>query len=1081
MAKLSIVKASTDVTVYVFIQDSSATTGAGLTGLVYNSSGLVASYVRPLAARAALSLATQTVTGAHSDGGFVEVDATNMPGWYRLDLSDAVCATGVDFVGVALKGATNMAPVNLEIQLTTFDLNASVTQTGDSYSIVNNGTYGNAQLTRSTTPANTLTIDASNQALSNITAISDDTTAAVNLESQYDETGLTGDTFPSRQDQLGNLSSGSSGYSINASGAVVTTGSETNSYTDTYSEGVIHIVSQVGGNTDFYYEYDLSTYSGTATEFIWTGYVQTIGDSVQVQYYDWATTTYYTLETISGSPGTTTSEISLDIPVGATGTGANFGMVRMRFLSTTTTNIGTDRVRCVFNQSIGGITNGSTITLDSAATNQNFVGSNWNLVLNGQDVTGAYVSGAVVEGVSSGSGGTTFEDCYFKGATLPPGTYVRCGFGRDSGVMTAASAGDYTFIKCFSNVPGSGTPSLIFSGLGSATGINNRGWNGGSNYTLDSDCTVSHEVHEGGVQAFTTGGADVELRGIFRSATYVLSGAGTVQQVGICGPITISGAATTTVNIYGVFGVITDTSSGTSVSSVEGLSLVNINTECDTALNDYGALKPTTASRTLDVTAGGAAGIDWANIENQSTTVDLSDTAISLVDTTTTNTDMRGTNGANTTVPDAAGTAAGLHSTTDGLISTVDGKVDDIPNNTEFNARTLPSDSYLVEGDTLARVTLVDTTTDVTNDVGITSTAVDNVWDELLTGVTHNIATSAGKRLRDLASAVIISGTSPNTGGTSNTPIRIELDSNASGIDGTYDPAIINIVAGTGAGQSRQIWEYDGPNRYAYVNRDFKTVPDNTSEYVVSSNSGDTHVNEGVVAGGTNNTITLNSLASSDDNAYVGQYCFLSAGIGADQSQRVTAYNGTTKVATVEGNWTTNPVNLQTIYAMLPVDAASRTGVDSILDDTGTSGVVLANDAITADKYDQSTAHPIASADSGSTQIAREANATTNTASIITQINGIKVAKNTAISNFPFFMVLASDEVTGATGLSVTAERSIDGGSFAAATNTGTISEIGNGWYSIDISAADMNGDTIAFKFAAETALTTGMTFITQS
>lgn len=126
MAKLQIVKASTDVTVYIFIQNSSVTTGAGLTGLVYNSPGLVCYYVRPLAASAALSLASQTVTGAHTDGGFVEVDSTNMPGMYRLDLSDAICATGVNSVIIHLKGATNMAPVSLEIQLTSVNLNDGV-------------------------------------------------------------------------------------------------------------------------------------------------------------------------------------------------------------------------------------------------------------------------------------------------------------------------------------------------------------------------------------------------------------------------------------------------------------------------------------------------------------------------------------------------------------------------------------------------------------------------------------------------------------------------------------------------------------------------------------------------------------------------------------------------------------------------------------------------------------------------------------------------------------------------------------------------------------------------------------------
>jgi hypothetical protein len=123
MAKLAIKKASTDVTTYVFIQDSSKTTGEGLTGLAYNTASLVGYYVRPKGSATAITLATQTVTGDHSDGGFVEIDATNMPGVYRLDLPDAVCATGVNSVVVMLKGATNMSPVVLELQLTDFDLN----------------------------------------------------------------------------------------------------------------------------------------------------------------------------------------------------------------------------------------------------------------------------------------------------------------------------------------------------------------------------------------------------------------------------------------------------------------------------------------------------------------------------------------------------------------------------------------------------------------------------------------------------------------------------------------------------------------------------------------------------------------------------------------------------------------------------------------------------------------------------------------------------------------------------------------------------------------------------------------------
>lgn len=118
MAKLSIVKGTTSLIAYIFVSDSSVTTGVGLTGLAYNTASLVASYVRPGAARTAITLATQTVTGAFSSGGFVEVDATNCPGLYRLDIPDAALASGVNAVVVMLKGAANMVPVALEVELT---------------------------------------------------------------------------------------------------------------------------------------------------------------------------------------------------------------------------------------------------------------------------------------------------------------------------------------------------------------------------------------------------------------------------------------------------------------------------------------------------------------------------------------------------------------------------------------------------------------------------------------------------------------------------------------------------------------------------------------------------------------------------------------------------------------------------------------------------------------------------------------------------------------------------------------------------------------------------------------------------
>ena len=115
--KLQIKKGTTSKLLDIFIQDSSLTTGAGLTGLTYSSSGLTAYYYREGAASAvAITLATMTL-GTWATGGFVVIDGTNMPGCYQLSIPDAALLTGANSVVILLKGATNMAPLVLEIEL----------------------------------------------------------------------------------------------------------------------------------------------------------------------------------------------------------------------------------------------------------------------------------------------------------------------------------------------------------------------------------------------------------------------------------------------------------------------------------------------------------------------------------------------------------------------------------------------------------------------------------------------------------------------------------------------------------------------------------------------------------------------------------------------------------------------------------------------------------------------------------------------------------------------------------------------------------------------------------------------------
>lgn len=92
-------------------------------------------------------------------------------------------------------------------------------------------------------------------------------------------------------------------------------------------------------------------------------------------------------------------------------------------------------------------------------------------------------------------------------------------------------------------------------------------------------------------------------------------------------------------------------------------------------------------------------------------------------------------------------------------------------------------------------------------------------------------------------------------------------------------------------------------------------------------------------------------------------------------------------------------------------------------------------------------------------------------------IDDLAIKKNTNFSNFEFLMVLTSDHVTPATGLTVTGQRSINGGAFTGV--AGTIAEVSNGIYQFDALAADTNGDVITWRFSSATADDAFVTFKT--
>jgi len=75
-------------------------------------------------------------------------------------------------------------------------------------------------------------------------------------------------------------------------------------------------------------------------------------------------------------------------------------------------------------------------------------------------------------------------------------------------------------------------------------------------------------------------------------------------------------------------------------------------------------------------------------------------------------------------------------------------------------------------------------------------------------------------------------------------------------------------------------------------------------------------LHSGTAQAGASSTITLAAGASSTDGLYVGEAVKVYGGTGAGQARVITAYNGTTKVATVDRVWAVNPASDST-YAVL--------------------------------------------------------------------------------------------------------------------------------------------------------------------
>lgn len=294
-------------------------------------------------------------------------------------------------------------------------------------------------------------------------------------------------------------------------------------------------------------------------------------------------------------------------------------------------------------------------------------------------------------------------------------------------------------------------------------------------------------------------------------------------------------------------------------------------------------------------------------------------------------------------------------------------------------------------------------------------------------------------------------------------------------------------------------------------------------------------VDSGTAQAGAAATITLRAGASATDNLFVSAIIAIYSGTGAGQCQVITGYVGSTKVATVARTWAITPDNTS-VYKVHGLPSPRINDNLAIILQTGTgtgqldftSGVVKANlvqilataltetagqiaaafkkffDKATPTGTINSIPDAVAGASGGlfiaganaATTVNITGNLTGNVSGSVGSIAGVTfpsnfsllsidsngrvkiqaLNKNVARAGFQFPM---TDSTTHApkTGVTVTAQRSINGATFAACTNSPT--EIASGAYTIDLSAADLNGDFILFKATGTGCDDTFIGFIT--
>lgn len=185
----------------------------------------------------------------------------------------------------------------------------------------------------------------------------------------------------------------------------------------------------------------------------------------------------------------------------------------------------------------------------------------------------------------------------------------------------------------------------------------------------------------------------------------------------------------------------------------------------------------------------------------------------------------------------------------------------------------------------------------------------------------------------------------------------------------------------------------------------------------------------GTLAGAGSNTAILDAGASSTDDIYVGDQILTVSGTGKNQLRTIIDYDGATKTATLNRAWATTP---DTTTGFRQYAGELGVSTDEIIDEMNLS---------------RPTTNP-----------------------------GTTYTRAVAVTAFGFYMMTTAG--ADATGKTCTFQISKDGGAFA--TVAGSVTEIGNGFYEVDLTGPEMDGLEILIRITATGCRTTVMKIRTQ-